>query len=453
MRRRKNSSSILLLVTFVLLIAGAVFVYVSDAFERDAPVIDMPNSGYWNLKNPLYINMSDVAGIKGYKVTLKSSSEESVLYHEQLLTPSSSLNIKVEPSKNLFNLKDSHVKVVIEATDASKWNFFAGNSAIKEYSLVIDKKKPNVSVIANSYKITRGGSALVIFKAEDENIKDIHIQTEFGKKFLAQPFLKDGYYIALIAWPVQVDVFRANVVVEDMAGNVTTTYIPLYLNNMNYRVSKIELKENFLKGKIAELAEEFDETQGISDDIARFKMINETVREKNEKLIYEITTKVPQDMIKDFKLEKMYPLKNGKVVAYFGDHRIYTKEEQTISESYHMGLDLASTQMAEIRPQNGGEVVYVGYNGLYGNMPIIYHGLGLYTLFGHCSSTNVNVGDNIVSGVNIAHTGSSGYAMGDHLHFGVLVQGVEVRPEEWMDESWMRLNITNVIESAKAAIK
>jgi hypothetical protein len=42
--------------------------------------------------------------------------------------------------------------------------------------------------------------------------------------------------------------------------------------------------------------------------------------------------------------------------------------------------------------------------------------------------------------------------MGDHLHFGILVQGVEVRPEEWMDEEWIRLNITDVMKNAKKLI-
>jgi len=43
-------------------------------------------------------------------------------------------------------------------------------------------------------------------------------------------------------------------------------------------------------------------------------------------------------------------------------------------------------------------------------------------------------------------------ALGDHLHFGILVQGVEVRPEEWMDKGWMRDNIYEVIKSAKKMI-
>jgi len=145
-------------------------------------------------------------------------------------------------------------------------------------------------------------------------------------------------------------------------------------------------------------------------------------------------------------------LKNGQVVATFGDHRKYSYENEHISESYHLGLDMASYAHAEIKPQNGGEVVYADYNGIYGHMPIISHGLGLYTLYGHCSSVKVSVGEKAKVNQNIANTGKSGYAMGDHLHFGVLVQGIEVRPAEWMDKQWMKLNIQDVIKTAKSVI-
>ena len=115
-------------------------------------------------------------------------------------------------------------------------------------------------------------------------------------------------------------------------------------------------------------------------------------------------------------------------------------------------LDLASNKEARIIPQNGGKIVFADFNGLYGNMPIISHGLGLYTLYGHCSTLRVNSGDEISDKEYIANTGKSGYAMGDHLHFGVLIQGIEVRPAEWMDKKWMKLNITDVIKSAKKII-
>ncbi|MDD5373652.1 MAG: M23 family metallopeptidase [Sulfurimonas sp.] len=448
-RRRNNGSSFVLFGIFAMIAGGVFYVYNSAMFEKDAPKISMESGGYWNLKNPLEIAINDASGLKSYKVTLKSSTEETVLYHEQFMTPKESVHVKVEPPKSAYVMKDKEIKIIVEALDASKWNYFKGNSVVAESKFIIDKKRPQLNIVSNSYKIGRGGAALVIFKAEDENLKEFYVETNFGKKFLAQPFYKEGYFISLIAWPITEESFKATVVAKDRAQNVSQAYVPFFLQNKIYNVSNIKISNDFLKGKIADLAEEFDETQGISVPIEQFKMINETVRIKNEKLIHEVTSKVPTEMISDFAITEMYPLRNGAVVAQFGDHRIYSYEDKVVSEAYHMGIDLASNAMSEIKTQNGGEVVYAAYNGLYGNMPIIHHGLGLYTLYGHCSTLNVNIGDTVQPGMSIANTGKSGYAMGDHLHFGVLIQGIEVRPAEWMDRSWMKLNITDVINSAK----
>lgn len=452
MRRRENGSLYGMLFIFAIAIGGAFYVYSSVMFEREIPVISMKNSGYWNLKDPLEVAINDISGLKSYKVTFKSATEETVLYHEQFMEAHESVNVKIDPPKSAYAINVKNIKIVVEAIDASKWNLFKGNIARSEFELKIDKKRPLVNIIVNSYKINKGGAALVIFKTEDENLKNVYIETNFGKKFIAQPFYKEGYYISLLAWPITEKDFKATVVAEDYAQNTIQAYIPLYLQDKIYKVSNIKIEDNFLKGKIADLAEEFEETQGVTDPIKQFKIINEDVRIKNEKLIHEITSKVSDKMINDFKINSMYPLKNGQVVAHYGDHRIYSYNGEDISESYHMGLDLASNAIADIKTQNSGNVVFSEYNGLYGNMPIIDHGLGLYTLYGHCSTVNINNGDAVNEGATIANTGKSGYAMGDHLHFGVLVQGIEVYPAEWMDDNWMKLNITDVISSAKDMI-
>lgn len=452
MRRRENGSLYGALLILAIAIGGALYVYYSVMFERDVPAISMKNSGYWNLKDSLDVAIDDISGLKSYKVSLKSDTSETVLYEEQFMEAHESVRVKIDPPKSSYAMSDKNIKIVVEARDASKWNLFKGNITRSEFALKIDKKRPLVNIILNSYKINKGGAALVIFKVEDENLKNVYIETNFGKKFIAQPFYKEGYYISLLAWPITSVDFKATVIADDYALNSTQAYVPLYLQDKIYKVSNIKIDDNFLKGKIAELADEFEETQGIVDPIKQFKIINEDVRIKNEKLIHEITSKVSDKMINDFKINSMYPLKNGQVVAHYGDHRIYSYNGEDISESYHMGLDLASNAIADIKTQNSGNVVFSEYNGLYGNMPIIDHGLGLYTLYGHCSTMNVNNGDAINENTTIANTGKSGYAMGDHLHFGVLVQGIEVYPAEWMDDNWMKLNITDVISGAKDII-
>ena len=140
-------------------------------------------------------------------------------------------------------------------------------------------------------------------------------------------------------------------------------------------------------------------------------------------------------------------------MASFGDHRYYTFEDKDVSESWHMGIDLASTQKADIVASNDGKVEFAAENGIYGRNVLINHGFGLFSLYGHCSSLNIKAGDSVKAGDVIANTGVTGLAMGDHLHFGMLVQGIEVRPEEWMDNGWMKDNVTGVLNAAKKMVE
>ena len=451
--RRKNNSNLVVLVLFLGIIAAAVYLYNSAMFEQNPPKVTIDTkSEFWNLKTPLHLSISDDTGLKNYRVFIQTSRGDKELASANFINPTQKVELDIKAPAGVYVRKEKSVKIIVEAQDGSKWNFFKGNRTRKVFEFFIDRKRPAVRVIANSYKITKGGAAVVVFKATDANLDEVYIKTNFGKVFHPTPFYKEGYYISLLAWPIKSSHFRAEVVATDLAGNKVKAYIPLYLKDKTYKISKIELSDKFLKGKIYDLASEFEETDGVEDKLEQFKIINEDVRAKNEALIHKLASKVPTEMVYGFDIHKMYPLKNAAPVASFGDHRIYYYNGRKISEAYHMGLDLASVAMADIKTQNSGEVVFADYNGLYGNMPLIDHGLGLYTLYGHCSSLMVSKGDEVTPGEVIAKSGKSGYAMGDHLHFGVLVQGIEVRPAEWMDRKWIKLNITDVIKLSKKMI-
>ena len=95
---------------------------------------------------------------------------------------------------------------------------------------------------------------------------------------------------------------------------------------------------------------------------------------------------------------------------------------------------------------NSGTVAFVGDLGLYGNTVIIDHGLGLFTLYGHLSSIDVKVGDSLTAKQPIGKTGETGFAGGDHLHYGVYLDGVAVLPVEWWDAKWIRDNVEPKLE-------
>ncbi len=451
MRKKSKFGSMVFMIALLAIIGGVVYLYNSTMFERDQPTITVENSGYWNLRAPLKVNIEDKSGLLAYKVTLQSGDETFVLADEQFGQPQGSQTLELSTPKRAYALKNKEVTITVEARDASKWNFLAGNESTVTTALKIDKKRPYISTIASSYRIIKGGSAVVIFKAEDENMASFYVETNFGKRFKPQPFYKEGYYVTLIAWPVTEESFRATIVATDDAGNVAKSAVPVIPYNKSYKVSHINLSDNFLNGKVSELAYAYGVDDG-ADLIGRFKYVNEEMRKNNETVIHDITSKVSDQMVNSFPINKMYPLKNGEVVAQFGDHRIYSYKGEKVSEAYHLGLDLASNAMSTIKSQNPAVVTYAQENGIYGNMPVLYHGLGLYTIYGHCSNMMVKEGDSLGSDTTIAKTGRSGYAMGDHLHFGVLVQGIEVRPQEWMDQEWIRKSITDPMREARKLI-
>ena len=188
----------------------------------------------------------------------------------------------------------------------------------------------------------------------------------------------------------------------------------------------------------------------IEERLGKLKAINENMRIANEDLIHKLSSTLSKAPLTQWKIKKFHPLKNAAVVATFGDERHYYYQDKSneVSLSYHVGMDLASTKNAPIISSNDGKVVYASYNGIYGKMPLIDHGLGLFSLYGHCSSLLIEEGDEVTAGTRIAQTGKSGLALGDHLHFGLLVQGVEVRIAEWMDQNWIKINIDDIFKEA-----
>jgi murein DD-endopeptidase MepM/ murein hydrolase activator NlpD len=139
-------------------------------------------------------------------------------------------------------------------------------------------------------------------------------------------------------------------------------------------------------------------------------------------------------------------LSNSKVEANFADQRTYTYNGEVIDTAYHLGYDLSVTKNYPVEAANSGTVAFTGDLGIYGNTVILDHGLGLYTLYSHLNSIDVKVGDTVAKRQVLGRTGETGLAAGDHLHFGVYLDGVAVLPVEWWDQKWIDDNITPKLE-------
>jgi murein DD-endopeptidase MepM/ murein hydrolase activator NlpD len=54
------------------------------------------------------------------------------------------------------------------------------------------------------------------------------------------------------------------------------------------------------------------------------------------------------------------------------------------------------------------------------------------------SEIAVKLGDQVTKGQSLGRSGSTGLAGGDHLHFSMQVDGVQVNPVEWWDDHWIK---------------
>ena len=101
-------------------------------------------------------------------------------------------------------------------------------------------------------------------------------------------------------------------------------------------------------------------------------------------------------------------------------------------EKMHNGIDLAAPAGSAILAAYAGTVVAADYNSSMGNYIMINHGGGLYTIYMHCSALYVSKGQDVSAGTKIAAVGSTGRSTGNHLHFGVRLNGAYVSPWNYL---------------------
>jgi murein DD-endopeptidase MepM/ murein hydrolase activator NlpD len=103
-----------------------------------------------------------------------------------------------------------------------------------------------------------------------------------------------------------------------------------------------------------------------------------------------------------------------------------------VSQDYwsgHRALDINAWNGAPIYAMDSGYVVAVGWdNSGYGRMVVVDHGNGIKSLYAHLSNYYVNVGDEVAQGQQIADMGQTGNATGPHLHFEIMIDGVQRNP-------------------------
>ena len=99
----------------------------------------------------------------------------------------------------------------------------------------------------------------------------------------------------------------------------------------------------------------------------------------------------------------------------------------------HHGIDIGAAEGTRVNSAREGDVSYVGWHDIYGNMIIIDHGKGLQTVYAHLSGLSVKVGWPVLAGGKIGSCGSTGRSSGPHLHFEIRKNGTTVDPLPYLN--------------------
>ncbi|OGI03483.1 MAG: hypothetical protein A2Y25_10850 [Candidatus Melainabacteria bacterium GWF2_37_15] len=120
----------------------------------------------------------------------------------------------------------------------------------------------------------------------------------------------------------------------------------------------------------------------------------------------------------------------GCINSVFGVKRYYNGK---FSGNYHKGIDIRANKGVPVKSITDGKILFAEFFRLHGGSVAVDHGQGLVSLYIHLSKIDVKAGDKVTSGQKVGEVGSTGFATGPHLHWGLYVHGTSIDPmTDWI---------------------
>ncbi len=331
-------------------------------------------------------------------------------------------------------LAEGEATLVVTAERAATW-LRRPPAAVTERTLPVLLAPPRIEVTAEQVYVAQGGSAVVTYRVGENTGRD---GVEVGDHWFPGDRLpggEGGERFAFFAAPHDLDdPSTILLVAEDELGNRSAAaFIARYLRRP-LTADTIRLSDRFMERVVPKILAASPELEQRGDLLSTYLAINGELRRANTETLVELAGRSQPSLLwRGAFLQQP----NTQATAAFAQRRSYLYDGREVDRQDHLGFDLASTRRAEVVAANRGVVLLADTFGIYGNTVVLDHGFGLLSLYAHLSSIGVEVGGEVARGDVLGRTGETGLAGGDHLHFSILVRGVQVNPLEWWDPSWV----------------
>ena len=342
-------------------------------------------------------------------------------------------------------LKEGSAVIRVTAGRAATW-LRRPDPVTSEISLPVRLIPPTIQVTSKHNYISQGGSELVTYTIGGTSVHD---GVRAGSWWFPGYPLPGGGELdrfALFSVPYDMEKPDVRLIAADDAGNeAVETFIDRFVPK-SFKSDTLNISDEFISKVVPEIMARASEMEDRGDPLANYLAINRELRVKNAETIKGLAQSSKPEFLWSGPFQM---LPNSKAMATFGERRTYRYKGELVDHQTHLGYDFASVRNAPVPAPNDGIVLLTGYLGIYGNTVVMDHGYGLMSLSGHLSSIAVKEGQRVSRGDTIGHTGKTGLAVGDHLHFTTLLYGLPVNPMEWADEHWVRDRITRKLEEAR----
>jgi murein DD-endopeptidase MepM/ murein hydrolase activator NlpD len=332
-------------------------------------------------------------------------------------------------------LHDGKARLIIEAQS----NDLQGRTDSIESDVEIITQPPRLSADGAQHYINQGGSELVVFTPSGY-VTDSGVRVgKYTFRSLPHPS-QPAQRFSLFAYPWDLPDDTVPVVfARNPAGTEATARFWYKLFPKKFRARNLPIDDAFLDKVVNQI-----DPGGSGNLLSRFLRINGEMRRQNNQTLADLRLKTTDKFLWS---GPFLPLTNAAVESSFADKRSYIYKGKKVDEQVHLGFDLAVTLHVSVPAANDGRVVWADNLGIYGNCVVVDHGYGLQSIYGHLSELAVKAGDAVKKGQSLGRSGSTGLAGGDHLHFSMQVDGVQVNPIEWWDEHWIKDRILSKVSA------
>ena len=303
------------------------------------------------------------------------------------------------------SLADGKHLVSVIATDRS----LRKNATQQHLTFFTDNTPPQLQVPSESRRVGQGRT-FALFVQSSEPVAELTGKL-FNREIALYPVESDAMYRSLIGVSVTHPTKMHSLFLKavDLVGNMTEQTLQIeVVNTVFQQGSYIVLSPE--KQKVM-----MDKSKSREDNAKRGRAYMQATKENTQ--LWEGKFLRPAE---------------GRLTSPFGKYREYN----TGVRRHHLGTDIANDVGTPVYAGNHGIVTLADKLHIYGNAVVINHGQGISTSYNHLSEIRVTAEERVDKAQLIGLMGATGQVTGPHLHWGMVVNGIAVAPEEWTEKDF-----------------